>query len=73
MSADLWLTAAFQAGACPQVSSADLVEMNPNYDRDGQTARLAALTIWHILRGLSLRGNVIVRQSRSRRNKTPNP
>jgi formiminoglutamase len=73
MTTDLWLAAAFQAGACPQVSSCDLVEMNPNYDRDGQTARLAALTIWHVLRGLSLRGNVPVRTSRVRRNKTPNP
>jgi len=73
MTTDLWLAAAFQAGACPQVSSCDLVEMNPNYDRDGQTARLAALTIWHVLRGLSLRGNVPVRPSRVRRNKSPDP
>src|SRR3954471_20573768 len=74
MSTDLWLAAAFQAGACPQVTSCDLVEMNPNYDRDGQTARLAALTIWQVLRGLSLRGNVPVRPARAnKRNKTPNP
>ena len=73
MSTDLWLAAAFHAGACAQVSSADLVEMNPNYDRDGQTARLAALTIWHLLRGIALRGNVPVRPSRVRRNKTPLP
>jgi formiminoglutamase len=73
MTTDLWLAAAFQAGACAQVTSCDLVEMNPNYDRDGQTARLAALTIWHLLRGISLRGNVPVRSSRVRRNKTPNP
>jgi formiminoglutamase len=74
MSTDLWLAAAFQAGACSQVTSCDLVEMNPNYDRDGQTARLAALTIWQVLRGLSLRGNVPVRPARAnKRNKTPNP
>jgi len=73
MSTDLWLAAAFQAGACAQVSSCDLVEMNPNYDRDGQTARLAAVTIWHVLRGIALRGNVPVRSARKRRNNTPNP
>jgi arginase family enzyme len=33
------------------VSSADLVELNPRFDRDGQTARLAARTVWEILRG----------------------
>jgi formiminoglutamase len=51
----LWLAAAFEAGRCPHVTSCDLVEVNPNYDRDGQTARLAALTVWHILRGLASR------------------
>ena len=56
LSAELWLTAAFEAGRCPHVTSCDLVEMNPNYDRDGQTARLAALTVWQILRGLASRG-----------------
>jgi len=30
-----------------------VVELNPHFDRDAQTARLAALTVWHILRGLS--------------------
>jgi formiminoglutamase len=55
MDVDLWLAAAYQAGRCPQVTSCDIVEMNPNYDRDGQTARLAALTVWHILRGLAAR------------------
>jgi formiminoglutamase len=69
MSADLWLAAAYQAGLCPQVGSVDLVEMNPNYDRDGQTARLAALTVWQVLRGLAERGNVPAKQSRPRRTK----
>jgi formiminoglutamase len=55
MDVDLWLAAAFEAGRCPAVRSCDVVEMNPNYDRDGQTARLAALTIWHLLRGLAAR------------------
>jgi len=52
---DLWLTAAYLAGRNEQVSSFDLSEVNPAYDRDGQTARLAALTIWQFLLGLSQR------------------
>jgi formiminoglutamase len=71
MTADLWLAAAFQAGACAHVTSCDVVEMNPNYDRDGQTARLAAMTVWQVLRGLSLRGNVPARPPRARRQKPP--
>lgn len=43
------------AGACPAVSSFDLVEMNPSIDRDGQSARWAALVVWHFLRGLAKR------------------
>lgn len=52
---DLWLTAAYLAGRNEQVSSFDLSEVNPAYDRDGQTARLGALTIWQFLLGLSQR------------------
>lgn len=52
---DLWLTAAYLAGKNEQVTSFDLSEVNPEYDRDAQTARLAALTIWHFLLGLSQR------------------
>ncbi|RIL09217.1 MAG: hypothetical protein DCC75_07050 [Proteobacteria bacterium] len=33
----------------------DIVEVNPTFDRDGQTARIAALTIWHFLRGVCQR------------------
>lgn len=55
LSLDLWLFAAEQAGKNPIVHSMDLVEFNPEYDRDAQTARVAALTIWHFLLGLSLR------------------
>jgi formiminoglutamase len=51
LSSELWLAAAYQAGRCPAVTSADVVELNPRVDRDGQTARLAALTVWQILRG----------------------
>jgi formiminoglutamase len=55
LSPDLWLTAAYLAGRNEQVSSFDLSEVNPRQDRDNQTARLAALTIWHFLLGLSQR------------------
>lgn len=52
---DLWLRAAFMAGADQRVRSADVVELSPPHDRDGQTARLAALTVWQLLRGLATR------------------
>ena len=52
---DLWIEAAYQAGRSPAVSSADIVELNPAVDRDGQTARLAAVTVWWLLRGRSER------------------
>jgi formiminoglutamase len=67
LDAELWLAAAFQAGLSPHTTSCDLVEMNPNYDRDGQTARLAALTIWQLLRGVASRGNVPAKPVRTRR------
>jgi formiminoglutamase len=51
LSAELWLQAAYGAGRSPAVASADVVELNPRVDRDGQTARLAALTVWWLLRG----------------------
>jgi formiminoglutamase len=51
LRSELWLTAAYAAGRCPSVTSADVVELNPSVDRDGQTARLAALTVWWLLRG----------------------
>jgi formiminoglutamase len=51
LSSDLWLKAAFEAGRSPWVTSADVVELNPHLDPDGQTARLAALTVWWLLRG----------------------
>lgn len=53
LSKDLWLQAAYQAGRCPKVTSIDLVECNPRVDVDDQTARLAALTVMQILRGLT--------------------
>lgn len=44
-----WLQAAKWAGGCKSVRSIDVVEVNPRTDRDGQTARLAALTLWTAL------------------------
>jgi formiminoglutamase len=44
-----------RAGAAPFVSSFDLVEINPHLDRDGQSARWAALAVWHFLAGLGAR------------------
>lgn len=44
-----WLAAARWAGGCKSVRSIDLCEVNPRCDRDGQTARLAALTLWTAL------------------------
>jgi formiminoglutamase len=55
LSTGEWLRAAYLAGASPRVSSADVVELNPAFDRDGQTARLAARTVWELLRGLAAR------------------
>ncbi len=52
---ELWLTLAYLAGRNKQVTSFDLSEVNPEYDRDRQTAKLAALTVWHFLLGLSQR------------------
>ncbi len=43
------------AGQSPAVASVDLVEINPRHDRDGQSARWAALVVWHFLAGLALR------------------
>jgi formiminoglutamase len=51
LRSELWLYAAYAAGRAPAVASADVVELNPRVDRDGQTARLAALTVWWLLRG----------------------
>lgn len=50
-----WLAAAERAGAEPAVRSLDLVELNPRFDVDGRTARLAARTVWRFLRGLAVR------------------
>lgn len=50
-----WLAAAERAGANPIGRSFDVVELNPRFDVDERTARLAALTVWRFLRGLGKR------------------
>ncbi len=55
LTPESWLRAAYEAGACPRVGSVDLVELCPPLDQDGRSARLAALTIWTFLAGLSMR------------------
>src|SRR5690606_18292510 len=57
LSVDEWLRAARFAGANESIRSADIVELNPAFDRDGQTARLAALTAWTFIRGIAARNN----------------
>jgi formiminoglutamase len=51
----LWLFAAELAGSSQAVRSIDVVELNPLFDRDDQTARLAALAVWHFWRGRAAR------------------
>lgn len=50
-----WLAAAERAGGHAAVRSFDVVELNPRFDLDGRTARLAALTAWRFFRGLATR------------------
>lgn len=50
---DVWLHGAYHAGRCPQVTSVDVSELNPTVDVDDRTARLAALTVMQVLRGLA--------------------
>jgi formiminoglutamase len=60
LSTEVWLHAAFRAGASGAVRSMDVVELNPAFDVDGRTARLAALTVWHFVRGLCHRPGITV-------------
>jgi formiminoglutamase len=50
-----WPEIALVAGTSPAVRSIDLVEVNPNFDRDGQTCRWAALGVRQFLVGLAKR------------------
>jgi formiminoglutamase len=56
LSPELWLRAAWLAGRRPAVVSAGLAELAPALDQDGAAARLAAVTVWELLRGLAERG-----------------
>lgn len=55
LPAALWLHAARLAGRTPSVRGVDVVELCPPLDRDGQTAALAARTVWTVLQGLAER------------------
>lgn len=46
---------AYQAGLHPLVKSLDVVEVNPLYDPDLRTIRLAAMTLWWFTLGLAKR------------------
>jgi arginase family enzyme len=50
-----WLKLAYGFGNHPKVTSFDLSEVNPQFDRDNQTVKLAALTVWYFLLGVALR------------------
>ncbi len=54
-SASQWLDIAETAGRCGWICSADIVEVNPRFDVGSRTVRLAAMTIWHLIKGLSQR------------------
>jgi formiminoglutamase len=45
------------AGSLVQVASLDIVEINPRFDRDDQSAGWAAQVVWNFLIGLATRGN----------------
>lgn len=55
LSVELWLKIALLFGVTPNVTSFDVCEVNPEYDRDHQTVRLAAQTVWNFLLGVALR------------------
>lgn len=55
LTVPVWLAAAEACGRSPHVRSVDVVELNPAHDAGGRTAVLAALTVWHVLRGLAHR------------------
>jgi formiminoglutamase len=46
---------AHEAGKNAHVSSFDIAEVNPSFDRDDQTSRLAAVALWHFFRGVASR------------------
>jgi formiminoglutamase len=55
LRSDMLYRVAYLGGRNPSIRSFDIVEMNPLYDRDLQTARLAALILWNITLGIAQR------------------
>lgn len=55
LTAEEMLTAAHFAGLRHKVQSIDIVEVNPKYDLDGKTSKLAALVIMYFLAGYANR------------------
>lgn len=55
LSLQTWLSAIQAAAANPHTRSFDIAELSPPLDQDQRSARIAALSVWHILRGLALR------------------
>jgi formiminoglutamase len=53
LSARELIAGARLAGSLRHVSSFELVEINPRLDRDGQSARWAAVVIWNFMMGLA--------------------
>ncbi|HAP34732.1 MAG TPA: arginase, partial [Bacteroidetes bacterium] len=55
LTAEEFLTAALFAGKRRKTKLIDIVEMNPKYDVDGRTAKLAALAMMYFLTGVANR------------------
>ena len=55
---DQALACALHLGRSLAVTSFDLVEISPPHDRDHQSARWAALVVWHFLVGLAQRTEI---------------
>lgn len=55
LTTEEFLTAALFAGKRRKVKLIDIVEMNPKYDVDGRTAKLAALAVMYFLTGVANR------------------
>jgi formiminoglutamase len=55
LAGDCLLAAARRAGESVAVASMDVVEINPQFDRDGQSARWGALLVWNFLMGAARR------------------
>ncbi len=55
LPAATWFAAAQACGQNPAITSFDVVELNPQFDVDGRSARIAALTVWQIFSGLASR------------------